>query len=274
MMNKRAGCAWRRPTSLLPILQGLLVLLATLSAFPAWSRDPSGEPPPYCPICDCDRSIPPNCSTYNSSGDSLSTAEGNLSTSYAVPGIAGGVGTTPGVVLTYNSNKADGSQARSYTVTGTGWDHTYNRRLFSLRGHMFGVDGRGRITKYPLGPGGTFSVTPGWFETLVKNLDGSFTLRYKDGTVYRFALVAGTPYNIGFPVYRLQSITDRNNNITTLTYAGGLLIRVTDTYGRGFLFDYYPSGLLRSITDPLGRVTTFNYDATFTQLTQITDAAG
>ena len=64
----------------------------------------------------------------------------------------------------------------------------------------------------------------------------------------------------GNPLYRLISITDRNNNVTTLTYAAGNLVSITDTYGRSLTLTYNGNNHLASVTDPLGRVTTFTYD--------------
>ena len=69
-----------------------------------------------------------------------------------------------------------------------GWTHAYNTFLYSLRGHMFRVGGDGRVTKYQLGPGGTFTAAAGYFEKIVKNLDGSFTITKKDQTAFRFVL--------------------------------------------------------------------------------------
>ena len=255
------------------ILQFVLLMLGVLWALPAFAHETSGETPVTCEACACGPD-PQNCGNYGSSGNSLSMAEGNLSDSFSVPALRGGSGTLAGPVLTYNTDKADGSQARFDTVAGVGWTHSYNAFLYTLRGHMFRVDGRGRVTKYAQGAGGTFTADTGWFETLVKNPGNTYTLRYKDGTTYLFAVVSGTLFNIGMPVYRLQSITDRNGNVTVLTYAAGLLVSVADTYGHSYTFSYYPSSRLSGITDPLGRVTSFSYDASYTRLNRITDPLG
>ena len=74
---------------------------------------------------------------------------------------------------------------------------------------------------------------------------------------------------------RLMSITDRNNNVTSLAYdAGGDMTTVTDTYGRTYTFGYNSNHHVSSATDPLGNVTTFGYDSTGHQLQNITDANG
>src|SRR5262249_29140664 len=143
--------------------------------------------------------------------------------------------------------------------------------LFRQRSHMFRMDGGGRITKYQLGPGGTYTSAPGYFETLVQNLDGTFTLTQKDKTAFTFASIAGTPFFVEGPVYRLTRIVDRNNNTTTLSYAGGNLVRIEDTYGRAVTLTYDGNNKLRTISDPLARTTTLTYDPTGRQLLSITD---
>jgi RHS repeat-associated protein len=176
--------------------------------------------------------------------------------------------------LTYNSDNADGSHAQVDIGLGYGWTHSFSQVLFSQRGHMFRLDGTGLVTRYQLGAGGTFTASPGYFETLVHNPDDSFTLRQKDGTVYRFARVPGDTLLINGPVWRLISITDRIGNVTTLTYTAGQLTQITDTYGRSLILAYNSLGHLLSITDPLNRITTLKYDSTGRRLASITDPLG
>ncbi len=217
------------------------------------------------------------CDTFNRSsacGCAHSNTEGNLKVSYrAGMMVRSAFGPTLDFSLTYNTMAADGSQSRTDTAMAYGWTHSYNILLFTQRGHMFRMDGDGRVTKYSLGAGSTFTATTGYFETLVKNANGSFTLRQKDGTTFEFALVAGTPFLVEGPVWRLMRIADRNNNVTTLTYSAGKLITVTDTYGRKISLAYLGNDLA-TITDPLGRITRLLYDAGGTLLTQITDPDG
>src|SRR5205814_600323 len=134
-------------------------------------------------------------------------------------------------------------------------------------------DADGQVTTYKLGPGGTFTAAPGYFETLVRNSNGTFTLRQKNGTTFDFALVAGTPFLVVGPAYRLTKITDRNGNATTVTYSAGKLITVTDTYGRRISLGY-SGNQLATITDPLGRVTRLSYELNGSLLSQITDPDG
>jgi YD repeat-containing protein len=173
----------------------------------------------------------------------------------------------------YNSYNADGSRAIVDTVMGYGWTHSYNIFRFSQAGVMFRWDGNGRVTRYGLGPGGTFIAAPGYFETLVRNGSG-FTITQKDQTKYNFAQIPGTPFLVGGPVYRLTSMVDRDHNTTTLTYTGGNLTTITDTYGRSVTLAYNAQNKLSSVIDPLGRITTLQYDSTGHKLIQITDPLG
>jgi len=175
--------------------------------------------------------------------------------------------------LTYNSYNADGSRATVDTGMGYGWTNSYNDFLFSQAGLMFRFDGEGRVTRFDLGPGGTYITDPGYFETLVP-IAGGFTLTQKDQTVYTYGVIAGTPFQVGGPVYRLTSMIDRNGNTTTLTYTGGNLTAVADTYGRTLTFAYNAENHLDQVSDPVGRVTTFQYDSTGHKLTQLTDPVG
>jgi YD repeat-containing protein len=209
------------------------------------------------------------CSSFVSGnpGTAFSLTEGTDVETYPVVSVRSSTGPTLGLSLTYDSYNADTSRARFNTVLGIGWTHSYNLFLFSQVGNIFRVGCDGRVTKYQLGPGGTYTPTPGYFETIVKNLDGSFTITDKYGTATHYVQIAGTHFMQGTPVWRLVSITDRNNNVTTLTYTAGNLTSVIDTYGRTITFSYNSHNLIASVTDPLSRVTSFTYDPTGTELT-------
>jgi RHS repeat-associated protein len=219
---------------------------------------------------------PPKHSAARASDTSsvLSTSEGNLMEYVPVSSTRSSNGPTVNVTAVYNSYNADGSRAVVDTVMGYGWTHSYNIFLFTQFGAMFRYGGDGRVTKYGLGPGGTFIAANGYFETLVKTTSTTFTLTQKDKTVYTFALVTGTPFLVAGPVWRLTQIVDRNGNTTTLTYAGGNLTGITDTYGRTTFLAYTAQNKVSTVTDPAGRVTTLQYDSTGHKLTRITDPNG
>ena len=249
----------------------MLALALLLAAAPVQAKYIGGEPPSCCKCCKSETGRP---DTDVPGGSAISLVEGNMKDQYAVSSIKSATGPTITFSLAYNSYNADGSHAQVDSVLGYGWTHSYNIFLFTQRGHMFRMNGDGRVTKYKLGPGGTFTPAIGYFETLVKNPDGTFTLTQKDQTVFQFAPIPNTPFLVGGPVYRLTRITDRNNNTTSLTYTNGDLTSITDTYGRSLILSYTSQHKLATVTDPLGRTTTFTYDTPGRQLRRITDPAG
>jgi RHS repeat-associated protein len=230
------------------------------------------------PTCNCTCACNCACTVPNSQAKdmagSVSYTQGNVVEHVEASTTRSAFGPTINLSLTYNSYNADHSRAVVDTVMGYGWTHSYNIFLFSQLGAMFRFDGDGHVTRYKLGPGGSFIAATGYFETLVRNANGSFTLTKKDKTTYHFAMIPGTPFLVAGPVYRLTSIVDRNGNATTLTYTGVNLTSITDTYGRSTVLSSTAQNKLASITDPAGRVTTFQYDATGHKLTTITDPIG
>lgn len=226
------------------------------------------EPPREGYVC-------PSCLACESSdtGSILSRTEGNLIEQLGISSIQSAIGTTISLSFTYNSYNADGSRANLNTVMGFGWTHSYNIFLFNQMENMFRFDGQGRVTKYTLEADGTFTAAPGYFETLVKNLDDTFTLTQKDKTVFTFAQIPNTLFLVGNKVYRLTKIVDRNNNTTTLTYTDGNLTSITDTYGRRFTLTYNCQKKLASIIDPLCRTTKLRYICQGRKLVKVIDPA-
>ena len=244
-------------------LFGILVVVIFLPAAAVAERHGGDHDPcEDCPEC---------CDQYYFAYSKVSLTEGDFVENYPVVQSRSAFGPTIDFNLTYNSYNADGSRASIDTVIGYGWTHTYNDFLFTQRGDMFRMGPDGRITRFALGPNGTFVTTPGYFETLVNNLDGSFTITTKYQTKYRYQSIPGTAFLVDGPVLRLTSITDRNNNVTTLAYAGGDLTTVTDTYGRTLTFTYNANHHLTSETDPLGNKTSFTYNAAGCLLITVTD---
>jgi RHS repeat-associated protein len=248
-----------------PLRVFLILSHVLLAQWLAEAKYIGAQAPTKCPTCGRG----PATVVSSNGGDTISYSEGNLTS--MVP-VSTGRPTLP-LAFTYNSYDADGSRAQIDTVMGYGWTHTYNTFLFDQLGSMFRYDADGRVTKYALGPGGTFSPTNGYFETLVR-VGVNFVLTTKDKTVYTFSTISGTAFLVGGPAYRLVSIVDRNGNTTTFTYSSGNLTTVTDTYGRTLTFTYNGLHKLISVTDPNGRVTTIQYDSTGHKISQITDPVG
>ncbi len=248
--------------SLLAILGGILLCSQNAQAKDTGADPGTCEDCPYC------------CLQYQQSFSSVSLTEGNISEDFSVAKVKSAFGTVMDFNLIYNSYNADNSRASLDTMVGFGWTHTYNDFLFAQGSDMFRMRGNGRITRYHLGPGGTYQTSPGYFETLVRNLDGSFDITTKYKTVYHYQSIPNTPFLVRGPVLRLTTMTDRNNNVTTLAYTSGNLTSITDTYGRSFHLAYNASHHLVSITDPAGQVTTITYNSSGCLITAITDATG
>jgi hypothetical protein len=211
-----------------------LVLLIAILGSTARAKDQAANQPLHiCPTCNCSPTCPaPQTRADSDAGTSLSLAEADLIETVDVSRTSSAFGVTMPFQVTYNSYDADGSRAQIDSTMGYGWTHSSNTFLFSQLGSMFRYDSSGRITKYKLGPGGTFTAATGYFETLVKNPDGSFTITQKDQTKFTFALVPGTHFLVNGPVWRLTDILTRTGDHTTLNYTAGNLTDVIDTYGR------------------------------------------
>ena len=210
-----------------------------------------------------------------------SLTEGNVAEQYSVAHVRSAFGATLAFSLIYNSYAADGSRtmflgpgSQTDIGLGYGWTHMYNDLLFSWHGDVFRMGADGRVTHFALQNNGSYQTSPGYFETLVKNNDGSFDLTTKYQTDYHYASIPGTPFQVDGPVLRLTSITDRNNNVTTLTYTSGDLTLITDTYGRSIQLGYNGNHHLTTVIDPLGAATTFSYNAAGSLLLSITDPIG
>jgi YD repeat-containing protein len=146
------------------------------------------------------------------------------------------------VTRTYNSRDM------RHGSFGHGWVFTYDVRLVeTTNGDLFFAicgQGDGRRERFIRKADGTFKPPAHLFSTLVKNANGTFTLREKDGTTYRFDVDG-----------RLTAAEDRNGNTMKFTYdATGFLTRLRDASGRTLIFSKGANGKIDSITDPAGRV--------------------
>ena len=219
------------------------------------------------PQCCCE---PDSNATGNSE---ISLSEGNFHDAIPITVVRSDFGATIDLSLTYNSKNADPKRGSKNFGMGFGWTHSYNIFLHNIGTSMYRMDGNGRRTGFTRTATGSYQTQTGYFEELSKNPDGTFTILEKNGTEYDFAQIPKTPFSYD-EVWRLIRITDRNDNVTSLSYADGLLTRITDTYGRTVALGYDPAGRLASVKDPLGRVTTFGYAGAGKQLMSITDPLG
>jgi RHS repeat-associated protein len=146
---------------------------------------------------------------------------------------------------------------------GWGWSHTYDTRLTIVS------DGS-VVVKYAMGPSAFFenissTLTPpaGSTDTLVQNLDDSYTLTTKSHIRFNYDEDG-----------KLTSIVDRNDNSTTIAYdVSGFLDTVTDPGGREFDFTVDGSGRVTQVEDPLTRTVSYSYNADG-DLEMVTDVLG
>ncbi|VAW47772.1 hypothetical protein MNBD_GAMMA03-1554, partial [hydrothermal vent metagenome] len=159
---------------------------------------------------------------------------------------------------------------------GYGWTLNYHQRLLTLaNGNVVIVGETGRSDEYEYDSAiDSYTPPPGFFEELVQNGDGSWTLTKAKGNKVHFN-VDGT----------LAALEDRNGNMISFAYdpAGLLpfygkssfgldpdqslvlgydyrLTRITDTVGREIDLNYNANGQLENIIDYAGRMLEFAYD--------------
>lgn len=189
----------------------------------------------------------------------------------------------PGRGLPLAFTRTYNSASTSDGPLGPGWTHSYNLAVIPDGADAVLLQGAdGRLDRFLRQADGSYVAPTGIHSQLTAAADGTYALRTKSQTVYRFDASG-----------RLVSITDRNANAILLEYGGGDLTGITDTVGRTFVllydglhhltelrdptgrtvrFTYHPDGRLASVIDPLGHVTSYGYTGGY--LTSITDANG
>jgi RHS repeat-associated protein len=100
---------------------------------------------------------------------------------------------------------------------------------------------------------------------------GTYSLRWKDGSVYQFT-------SIGGPLLAyLTSIADRNGNTTTLVRGNSSqpsqITQIVDPVGRALTLTYDSSNRITQISDPISRTAQYTYNAQG-MLATVTNAAG
>jgi YD repeat-containing protein len=131
---------------------------------------------------------------------------------------------------------------------GKKWKHTYETRVVSVSNTATVEYANGTKNIYTFN--GTSYVAPtSIYVTLTYNPDGTWKLTDLDAkTIHKFSSTG-----------QLLSISDPNNNTTTLNYTNGVLTSVTDSSGRNLVIAY-SSGRVSSVTDFEGRVRTLQYN--------------
>ncbi len=182
---------------------------------------------------------------------SLNIASGNLShsqTLFTVPNS----GLMSDFTLYYNSTEGYSG------ILGSGWTHNYNLFLSTdpTDDAYILSDGQGSlISLYRNGDYYTSDIST--YPMLQTNADGTYTLIYKNGTVYTFNTNG-----------RVTAIADKNGNTVYLTYnTPGNLINITDAPGKSIYLNYDGSNRISAVTDPNNNSYTFTYSGDM--LTQV-----
>jgi RHS repeat-associated protein len=179
-------------------------------------------------------------------GEPINCATGNLfdtQTDLAV----GGRGVGLDLTRTYNS------QAGAAGVTGSfgpGWSSSFTDHLVIEAGKAMLYQGNGSTVSFTES-GGSFTP-PAWSQdSLSGNSVAGYSLILANQVKYQFEGSSG----------KLQSVTDRNGNQTTLGYEkAGRLETITDPAGRKITLTYNGEGFIESAKDPMGNIVKYTYE--------------
>ena len=192
-------------------------------------------------------------------GEGVNCATGNLSetqTDFAV----GGRGVGLDLTRTYNSQAAAKGVLGAF---GYGWSSSFSDHLVVEEASKKAVLYQANGSTVPFTESGGAFTAPEWSQdTLSGSKEAGYSLTLANQTVYKFAGATG----------RLESVTDRNGNATTLTYnEGGQLTTITDPASRTIKLAYNGEGLVESAEDPMKHVVKYTYKEK--QLASVTQPA-
>ena len=183
-------------------------------------------------------------------GEDVNCATGNLSKSQTDFSI-GGRGVGLALTRTYNSQAAvDGLKG----LFGYGWSSSFGDHLAvekaEKRATLTQADGS--MVVFTEGTGGTYTP-PAWSQDELTGSESSgYTVTIPDQTAYKFSGTTG----------RLESVTDRSGNSTTIAYnTSGKPEAITDPAGRTLKLAYNTEGLVTSVEDPMGHVVKYAYES-------------
>jgi RHS repeat-associated protein len=163
----------------------------------------------------------------------------------------GGRGVGSNLSRTYNSQAA---VAGNKGIFGYGWSSSFSDHLVVEKTSKQAtlVQANGSTINFTEGAGESFTG-PAWTQDVLSGSSSSgYTLTLPNQTKYKFSGSAG----------RLESVTDRNGNATTLAYNGsGNLETITDPAGRKIKLAYNSEGLVESAEDPMKHIVKYTYES-------------
>ncbi len=187
---------------------------------------------------------------HASCGDPVSCATGNYTetqTDFAI----GGRGVGLALTRTYNSQAgAEGVKG----MFGYGWSSSFEDHLVVEKSNKKVVlhQADGATIPFTEGSGESFTAPVWTQDTLSGSEAKGYTLTLANQTKYKFAGSSG----------RLENVTDRDGNATTLTYnEAGQLTTITDPVSRTIKLTYNGEGLVESAEDPMKHVVKYTYES-------------
>ncbi len=200
----------------------------TPAQFAEWNSSHPHQPHPKC-------GDPVNCATGN-----FYETQTDLS--------VGGRGVGLNLTRTYNSQAAaEGGTG----IFGHGWSSSFTDHVTVEKEVATVYHGNGSAVPFAMVKGGGFA-SPKWTQDkLTGNSTVGYSLIQEDQVKYEFEGSTG----------RLESVTDRNGNETTLAYnKAGQLETITDPDGRKITLAYNKEGLVESAKDPMGHTVKYEYE--------------
>jgi RHS repeat-associated protein len=196
-------------------------------------------------------------------GDPVSCATGNFSetqTDFAI----GGRGIGLALTRTYNSQAAAEGVKGAF---GYGWTSSFSDHLVINKTSKVTTlhQANGSTVPFTEEGGGSFKA-PVWTQDTLSGTEGTgYTLTLANQVKFKFAGSSG----------RLESVTDRDGNATTLTYnEAGQLTAITDPASRKIKLTYNGEGLVEAAEDPMGHVVKYTYEGgNLKSVTQLAEVA-
>ncbi len=200
-------------------------------------------------------------SCENEVGKPVNVSNGNMyieQTDYRLPGFGEGLEIT----RTYNSKK------QSAGLFGYGWSSILDESITTYGTTLLRLGLADGSSVYFTRPSGSSTIyTPrhpaNFYGQVVKNVDNTYTLTFKDGRVHQFNTSG-----------KLVSFADPNGNTVSLTYNGsGNPVTITDASGRTITLTYDGYTKIATMSDSLGTIATYTH-AYLGRLTSVTYADG